>query len=192
MMTTTPRIVRLETKYRGWCTLHVATVQLPDGRTVPREIEDHGPAASVLPYDPARRVALLVRQFRTPTLHAGGGGALLEAPAGLIDPGEDSATAARREAMEEVGVRLATLEPVAEAWTMPGVSAERMAMFLGVYAQDDQIGAGGGIASEHEDIEVVELPLVALAAMADQGALTDLKTFALVQTLRLKRPDLFA
>ena len=188
---TTPAILGVEPKYRGWCTLSLATVQLSDGRVTTREIENHGNAACVLPYDPARRVAMVIRQFRAPPLHAGGVATLIEAPAGLIDQGEDGATAARREAMEEVGVRLTTLEQVANAWTMPGLSSERMALFLGAYAQADRVAAGGGVATEHEAIEVIEMPLAALAAMAESGALADLKTFALVQTLRMKRPELF-
>src|SRR5581483_9136823 len=108
-----------------------------------------------------------------------------------IDAGEDGATAARREAMEEVGLRLSALEPVANAWTMPGISSERMALFLGVYGAADQVAKGGGLAAEHEEIEVIELPLAELAAMAEDGTLADLKTFALVQTLRMRRPELF-
>jgi hypothetical protein len=38
---------------------------------------------------------------------------------------------------------------------------------------------------------VLELPLAQLAAMADAGTLTELKLLLLVQTLRLRRPDLF-
>ena len=186
-----PEIVRVEPKYRGWCTLYLATVRLADGRIVTREIEDHGNAACVLPYDPDRRMALVIRQFRTPPLYSGGVANLIEAPAGLIDPGEDGATAARREAMEEVGLRLSSLEQVTDAWTMPGISSERMALFLGRYTQADQVAQGGGIASEHEDIVVIEMPLAELAAMAESGALCDLKTFALVQTLRMRRPELF-
>ena len=187
-----PAILGVAPRYRGWCTLYLATVRLADGRVTTREIEDHGNAACVLPYDPARRVALVIRQLRTPPLYAGGVAALIEAPAGLIDQGEDGATAARREAMEEAGVRLTRLEKVSEAWTMPGLSSERMALFLGVYAAADQVAPGGGVASEHEEIEVIEVPLATLAAMAESGELADLKTFALVQTLRIRRPDLFA
>jgi len=186
-----PTIIGVEPEYRGWCTLYLASVRLADGRVIKREIEDHGHAACVLPYDPTRRTAMMVRQFRIPTLHAGASEALLEAPAGLIDPGEDAATAARREAMEEIGVRLTALETVTEAWTMPGISSERMTLFLGVYRKADQIATGGGVAGEHEAIEVVELPLVDLAAMADDGSLADLKTLALVQTLRMRKPELF-
>src|SRR5262249_29957892 len=102
-----PAIVAVDAKYRGWCTLYLATVRLADGGMSRRAIEDHGNAACVLPYDPLRRVALMIHQLRPPTLYAGGAAMLLEAPAGLIDPGEDGATAAQREAMEEVGLRLA-------------------------------------------------------------------------------------
>jgi nudix-type nucleoside diphosphatase (YffH/AdpP family) len=182
-------IVSLDAKHRGWSTLYVATIRLADGSTIRREIEDHGAAACVLPYDPQRRTALLIRQLRAPTLYAAGETALLEAPAGLIDPGEDEPTTARREAMEETGVRLASLERVVAAWSMPGVSSERMPLFLGSYSQADRIGAGGG--DDGERIEVVEMALRELADMADAGTLADLKTFALVQTLRLRNPELF-
>jgi nudix-type nucleoside diphosphatase (YffH/AdpP family) len=182
-------IIATEEKYRGWCTLLLAQVRYPDGRIVKREIEDHGRAACVLPYDAARKTALLVRQLRVPPLYAGGEATLLEAPAGLIDPGEDGSTAARREAMEEVGVRLASLDLVSSAWSMPGISAERMDLFLGSYAAAYRTGSGGGI--DDEGIEVVEMPLSALAAMADAGTLNDMKTLVLLQTLRLRRPELF-
>lgn len=72
---------------------------------------------------------------------------------------------------------------------MPGISTERMALFLGTYSQTDRIGPGGGASSEQ--IEVIELTLRELAEMADTGTLADLKTFALVQSLRLRKPDLF-
>ena len=186
---TSVEIVATEPKYRGWCSILLAQVRYPDGHMVAREIEDHGRAACVLPYDPRRRTVLLVRQLRVPPLHAASVATLLEAPAGLIDPGEDGASAARREAMEEVGVRLGTLERVASAWTMPGISTERMELFLGTYAAADRSGTGGGI--EDESIEVVELPLAELAAAADAGTLDDMKTLVLVQSLRLKHPHLF-
>lgn len=144
----------------------------------------------MLPYDPERRVAILVRQFRAPVFHAAGEAEMLEAPAGMLDEDEPG-NGARREVLEEVGLTLAVLEPVAAVWTMPGISTERMHLFLAPYGPGDRIGAGGGVAGEHEAITVAETALADLAALADRGALTDLKTFALLQTLRLRRPDLF-
>jgi nudix-type nucleoside diphosphatase (YffH/AdpP family) len=183
-------IVDIETAYQGWGRYLIATIRLPDGRTMRREIEDHGAAIGVLPYDPERRTAILVRQLRAPVLHMAKTQELLEAIAGLAE-GPDAAADVRREAMEEAGLQLRTLEEVANVWTMPGISTERMSLYLATYREADRVGRGGGLAAEHEDITVVEMPLAELAKLADTGELFDMKTLVLVQTLRLRRPELF-
>jgi nudix-type nucleoside diphosphatase (YffH/AdpP family) len=183
-------IIALEQVHDGWTKLFVATVRLPDGTTMKREIEDHGQAVMVLPYDPQRRTAMVIRQFRAPPFHVAGQEVTLEAPAGILDE-DDPQACARREAMEEIGLRLSTLEPVAVVWGMPGISTERAHLFLAPYSEADRVGEGGGLDEEHEDIEVCERALDDLASEADRGGLTDLKLLVLVQTLRLRRPDLF-
>ena len=50
-----------------------------------REVEDHGQAVAVLPYDPIRKTALLVEQFRTPPFVTNGQEHTLEAIAGSVD-----------------------------------------------------------------------------------------------------------
>jgi len=186
------RILKIDTVYAGWSTLHKAAIQTDDGAVMLREIEDHGAAVAVLPYNPETGMALLARQLRTGPLLAGAEQPrLLEAPAGLIDPGEDEETAVRREALEEVGVELTDLVRIGGVFSCPGVSTERLGLFIGRYAETGRIAAGGGLDHESESIEVVETPLVELARMAETGELTDLKTLALTLHLRLKRPDLF-
>lgn len=187
---TNPCIRGRRVTHDGWTKLIVADVTLPDGAQVSREIEDHGRAVAVLPYDPARRLAVLVRQFRTPPFHLDGTLDILEVPAGLLDEA-DAEAGARREVLEEVGLRLGEIEHVMSSWTMPGVSTERMELFLASFREADRVAEGGGLAEENEAITVVEMPLADLAALADGGELTDLKTLALVQTLRLRRPALF-
>lgn len=185
------RILSTRTLYAGWGRYLLAHVASADGAVVRREIEDHGAAAAVLPYDPERRVALLVKQMRAPMLMAGLSSDLLEVPAGLLD-GDEPAACAVREAREEVGVALSDPEACGASAPMPGISTERIHLFLCCYTAADRVGEGGGVASETESITVVELPLAELARLADAGQLVDMKTLVLLQTLRLRRPELFA
>ena len=83
------------------------------------------------------------------------------------------------------------MESLGTIWSMPGISSERMSLFLAPYSASDRTGAGGGLADEHENITAEEIPLDELARLADAHRLTDMRTFAMVQTLRLRRPDLF-
>jgi nudix-type nucleoside diphosphatase (YffH/AdpP family) len=184
-------IISTETLYDGWTKFLLAQVKLSDGTVVRRQIEDHGRAVSVLPYDPERRCAILVRQFRTPVYYSAGLPDLLECIAGIVDE-DDVAQTARREAMEEGGLRLGSVEHVGRVWSIPGISTERADLFLAAYRESDRVGPGGGLAEEHEEITVVEMALADLAAMADAGQLEDMKAFALTQTLRVRRPELFA
>jgi nudix-type nucleoside diphosphatase (YffH/AdpP family) len=185
-----PQILSTRSLYEGWTSLRLVRVRLRSGEIVEREVEDHGNAVAVLPYDPVRRMVMLVRILRTPALLRAGRAALLECPAGLLEEA-DPAAAARREAQEEVGLALGDVEHVGRVWTSPGISAEQMDLYLAPYSAADRVNAGGGIASEHEAIEVAEIGLDAVWAMVERGELDDMKTLALVQALRLRHPELF-
>jgi 8-oxo-dGTP pyrophosphatase MutT (NUDIX family) len=132
----------------------------------------------------------LVKQMRTPAFFAEGLEGVLEAPAGRLDS-DDPEACARREVLEEVGLRLNKLEPVAIAWGMPAVSTERLHMFLAAFTAVDEVASGGGLAEEQEHIVVERRTLPELGRMIDMGELVDLKTLALALTLRLRRPELF-
>src|ERR1700744_722925 len=184
-----PKILSIETIYEGWSKFSRAMIQ-PDGKPFKREIEDHGRAVVVLPYDPQRRIAVLVRLLRAPALVAAGEDSLLEAPAGLIDK-DDPADAARREVMEEAGLRIGELEHIATVWTMPGISTERMDYYLARFSEADRIGKGGGVAGENEGITVEEHPLAELWSAARRGEVSDLKTLTLLFALKDRLPELF-
>ena len=187
-------IVSVRPIYQGWGRFMTSKVRLPDGSVADRQIEDHGTSVAVLPYDVERKVALLVRQPRTAATFASGSRAeeMLEAVAGRLEDGGQDTDEARREAQEEVGVDLIELERVASVWSSPEVSTERVSLFIAAYTERDRRSGGGGLVAEGETITVVELALAELAAMADTERLSDMKTMLLVQTLRLKRSDLFA
>jgi nudix-type nucleoside diphosphatase (YffH/AdpP family) len=185
-----PQILSTRSLYDGWTTLRLVRVLLDSGEVVNREVEDHGDAVAVLPYDPVRRMVMLVRILRTPALLRAGRVTLLECPAGLLEEA-DPAAAARREASEEVGLALHDMEHVGRVWTSPGISAEQMDLYLAPYSAADRVNAGGGIASEHEAIEVTELRLDVVWTMVERGELDDMKTLALMQALRLRHAELF-
>jgi nudix-type nucleoside diphosphatase (YffH/AdpP family) len=185
-----PRILERNVAYAGYLTVERLRLRLADGAVVSRELERHGDAVVVLPYDRDRRCALVAHLFRAPVLAATGETVSEEACAGMIEI-EDAAAAARREAYEELGVELAALEFIGRLWSSPGVSTERQSLFLAPYRLSDRTGQGGGAPGEHEGITVVERPLAALAAAADRAEIADAKLFSLVQTLRLRRPELF-
>ncbi|WP_312896895.1 NUDIX hydrolase [Microvirga soli] len=184
------KIEQVETLHEGWRKLLKLMVRMPDGRTMAREVLNSADAAAVLPYDPQARKVILVRQFRAPVMHVEGQPSLLEAVAGLLDEDEPEACA-KREAMEEAGLRLQTLERVVTAWSTPGITTERLHLFLAPYTGADRVEEGGGLAEEHEDIEVLEIGLDKLMGMLQQGTVTDMKTLVLIQALQLRHPELF-
>ena len=156
------------------------------------EVNDHGDGIAVLPFDPARRTVLLVRQFRLPAYLNGHKERLWEACAGLIDPGETPADCARREALEETGYAITDLEPIGAVFSSPGTLTERMHLFLARYAPGGRAQDGVVVDHESEDIETVEVPLDRLARMADDGSILDAKTLVIVQALRRRKPELFS
>lgn len=187
----TVELRRVDTLYQGYLTLLAATFAGPDGKTFGREIEHHGRAACVLPYDPERKTALLVNLPRAPVIWAGGPPELLEAPAGMVE-NEDPEDTAIREALEECGVVLRRLEPMGSPFSSPGVSSERVDLFLAAYSLQDRTARGGGVQGENEHIDVQEVPLPLLWTWVEQRKIEDLKTLALILALRVQRPELFS
>jgi nudix-type nucleoside diphosphatase (YffH/AdpP family) len=191
-----PDILQRTTVYRGYMTVETLRLRMDDGTEVVREVEHHGDAVAVLPFDPLRRTALLVRLFRAPAFATSGEEALEEACAGMLardEAGDEGGAlgAVRREALEELGLRLGDVELIARVWPSPGVSTERVSLFLAPYDAADRVGEGGGVASEHEAITVIERPLADLAADADVGLIEDAKLLTLVLALRARQPELF-
>jgi hypothetical protein len=77
---------------------------------------------------------------------------------------------------------------VFDAYMSPGSVTERVHCFAAVYRPADRIGAGGGLPSDGEDIEVVELPFGTALAMTGDGRIADGKTIMLLQWAALTGP----
>lgn len=183
------RILSTKTQFQGWLNFLLAEAEL-GGKTVERPLVEHPSGSSLLAYDPDRKVAFTVTNTRLAVLHVGGE-PLLEGVAGVSDEGETPEETARRECMEEIGVRLRTLEPVGQVWMTPSTSTERVHLFLGEYSSADRVAAGGGAEGENENLKVREVPITELWEPAQRGEMMDAKLFMLLQALRIRRPDLF-
>ncbi|OAX59373.1 GDP-mannose pyrophosphatase NudK [Xanthomonas graminis] len=173
----------------NWYVLRKVTFdfQRSDGswQTLSREAYDRGNGATILLYSRAKQTVLLTRQFRLPTLLNGNpDGMLIEACAGLLDQ-HDAQTCIRKETEEETGYRIENVRKVFEAFMSPGSVTERLYFFVGEYFDRDKVGAGGGVAAEGEEIEVLELTLDTALAMIESGAIADGKTIMLLQYAKL-------
>ena len=127
-----------------------------DGEMSPqinRAVFVSGDAVTVLPYDPVRDRVLLIEQFRAGPMGRGDPQPwLLEAIAGRVDPDETPEQAARREAVEEAGLTLGALEPVAGYYPTPGAKSEYLYSYVALCDLPDGIEGVFGVASEAEDI----------------------------------------
>jgi nudix-type nucleoside diphosphatase (YffH/AdpP family) len=149
-------------------------------QTQHRETYDRGNGATLLPYHLAQRTVVLVRQFRYPAFVSGYDDLLIEAAAGLLD-NETPEIRIRAEAEEETGYRLGEIRKIFEAFMSPGAVTEKLHFFVAEYEPAMRVGSGGGIASEGEEIEVLELPIDQALAMIGDGRIADAKTIMLLQ-----------
>jgi ADP-ribose pyrophosphatase len=157
-------------------TLKLKRLLARNGRQVLREVVEHAPGAAVVALDEVDRV-LLVRQHR-PAVDA----AVLELPAGLVDPGEEPAACALRELAEETGYSARRLEPLLTFYTSPGFCTELLHVFVATELFERHVAH-----DEEEEIEVVRLPLREAVAQVTRGEISDAKTVAGLCAVALRR-----
>ncbi len=145
--------------------LRVDTVLLPSGRITIREIVEHGGSVAIVALNEEDDV-LLVNQFR-----AAVGRALLEIPAGTLEPGEDAEACALRELQEETGYVAGHMEELYVFYTSPGFCNERIRLYLAT-----DLSSGVQNLEGDESIEVVKLPLNRAMEMIGSGEICDGKT----------------
>ncbi|MFH4968288.1 GDP-mannose pyrophosphatase NudK [Gaetbulibacter sp. M240] len=152
-----------------------------------REVYDRGDGAGILLYNRTKKTVILIKQFRMPTYQNDNpDGFLIEVCAGLLDKDNPEACIIR-ETEEEVGYRLDTVTKVYEAYSSPGVMTEKMHFFVGEYTDAMKVSSGGGLDSEAEDIEVLELPFKMALEMLNSGQIQDTRTIVLLQYLQIQK-----
>lgn len=161
--------VRSQIAWEGKWRLRVDTFRLPSGETFERGLIEHPGAVVLLPLQAqpgSDYKVLMLRQYR-PALKR----AILELPAGTREPDETWLTCAQRELREETGFRATSFVPLGEIWPAPGISDERMALFIA-----DGLTADPLPMDIDEEIAVEWWPLADLVGMALDGRLEDGKS----------------
>jgi len=145
-------------------------VRTPNGTELELELVRHPGAAAVVALlstdDAADPSILLIRQYRYAA-----GGMIWEIPAGVLETGEDPATCARRELLEETGAEADRCELLTTIYTTPGFTDERIHLFLA-----SGIRAGAANPNPDELIEVAARPLSHALGMVSDGEIQDAKT----------------
>jgi GDP-mannose pyrophosphatase NudK len=151
-----------------------------------REAYDRGNGAAILLYNREFKTVILTKQFRLPSFINGNeDGMLIEACAGLLDK-DNPEDCIKREAEEETGYRVTDVKKVYEAYMSPGSVTEILYFFIAEYSKDMKVTEGGGVESEEENIEVLEIKFDEVMKMMETGKIKDAKTIMLVQHLRLR------
>lgn len=160
---------------------------------VTRAVFVSGDAVTVLPYDAQRDRVLVVEQFRTAP-HARGDANpwQIEAIAGRIDAGETAETAARREAVEEAGLHLGALLPVAGYYPSPGICAEYLYSYVALCDLPDGAAGVFGLEGEAEDIRGHLMALDDLMALVASGEVGNAPLMLSALWLQRERPRLRA
>ncbi len=183
------RIIQEELLSDNWYTLKKYTYEIikKDGQAhqQTREVYDRGNGAAILLYNPEFKTVILTRQFRLPTFVNGNKkGFLIEVCAGLLEK-ENPESAVKRETEEETGYRIRDVRKVFEAYMSPGSVSEILYFFIAEYTESMKVHAGGGVAQEEEDIEVIEMGFEEAVAMIGTGEIRDAKTIMLLQHMKI-------
>ena len=146
----------------------------PGGVTSTRDVIRHNGSVVVLAVDRALNgteaaddpLVIVIRQYRFAANQF-----LYELPAGRIDAGEAPLAAAKRELIEETGVRARKWSKLVSYYASPGFLAETMEIFLA-----EGLTFGEAKPEEDEKIELFKIPLSELLGMIKAGKVKDGKT----------------
>ncbi|MED1204949.1 NUDIX hydrolase [Heyndrickxia acidicola] len=170
--------VKSETIFKGkMISLQVDEVQLPNGKYSKREMIKHPGAVAILAITDDKKI-VLVEQYRKPANQA-----LIEIPAGKLEPGEKPELTAVRELEEETGYRCEKLEFITSFYTAPGFADEILHIYkaTGLKKLEEP-----KTADEDEFVELMEVTLEKAVQLVTENKICDAKTTFAIQYAQLQ------
>lgn len=155
-----------------------------------REVFDrNGHVAAVLLFDPLHDKVIMIEQFRAGVMAGGGDPWITEVVAGIVDPGETPEQTARREALEEASCTVSELQPIADYFSSPGGTSERIMLFIGRTTSPEH-GIQGGLEQENEDIRVHVMDAAKAIGLLYTGKIRDGLTMIALQWFAMHHTEL--
>jgi len=145
---------------------------------------ERGNSVAILLVEKDTNSVLLTKQFRYPTCKNNDGW-ILEIPAGSLEENENPKECIEREVMEELGYSIKDPKLITEFYTSPGASTEKISLFYAEVTSKQKTGNGGGMKNEHEDIQLVKVPIHELDEKISE--IKDAKTLIAFQFLKLRK-----
>ena len=157
-------------------------------KRISRECYNRGNGSAILLYNLEKNTVILTKQFRMPIYENNKSeGMSIEVCAGAIDNNDDPLETIIRETEEEVGYKINNAKKVLTAYTSPGALTEKMFLYVASYNTDMKISEGGGLDSENEEIEVLELQFSKALEMIKNEEIIDAKTIMLLQYAQINK-----
>lgn len=177
---------------KEWATLNRIdyNYQFKNGewKGISRECYNRGNGAAILLYNPEKETIILTKQFRMPIYENNKNESMsVEVCAGAIDNNDKPLETIIRETEEEVGYKINNAKQVLTAYTSPGALTEKMYLFVAEYNDTMKINEGGGLESENEEIEVLELSFSKAIEMIKNEEIIDAKTIMLLQYAQINK-----
>jgi ADP-ribose pyrophosphatase len=144
-------IIDRKNKYKGHFGIDELTYKSKSGQLAKREVFTRHNGVAALVYDTNKEKYILTSQWR-----AGSTGDMVEIVAGTLDkPDESPREAIVREIQEEIGYTTDTIKLLDECYMSPGCSTELLSIYFCEVSQ--KVSEGGGLKSENEEIEIIEM-----------------------------------
>ena len=151
------------------------TVQVPNGNVVKWDFIGHKGAAAIVPVTAEGKI-LMVRQYRNALDRY-----TLEIPAGGLNPGEDTKTAATRELEEETGYKSEDISFLVSIYTTVAFCNEK----IDIYVAKNLLPSKQNL-DEDEFIDVQAYSVEELLEKIFAGEIQDSKTICAIMAYKIK------